>query len=120
MAHKLVRIPSREDLRPLDPPFRWLVRSRTSSIEYLVDFSAYRRNGRCSCPDFELNLAPFLNRGMNGEDAVAAGAADLRDYHRGPWDALRCYHICEGLSLVMDLTLEKEIENRKTDAPPPA
>ena len=87
----------------IDPPARatvyddalsWLVPSRTDPhATHKVELGDYAGNGRCSCSDFQFNLEPLLAKGYTPERAVAERLARIRDYHLGPADALRCYHI---------------------------
>jgi len=43
---------------------RFLVRSSTTSEEYLVDLAALNGNGSCTCKDFQCRIEPKLSRGQ--------------------------------------------------------
>lgn len=93
--------------RPYDDATRYWVPSRTvPGKEYLVQFTSYDVNGECQCKHFEIELLPLIKRGITAADAVAGGLVALKDWQR-PEDALRCYHICDGLlAFAEDFTRE--------------
>ena len=56
---------------------RFLVPSRTSKDQYLVDKQEWEGNGECGCPQFQFRIRPKLKEGKES----------------GPWS--RCWHINE-------------------------
>lgn len=99
---KTPRPPRYDDVESFDHSTRWRVRSRTGGDKYVVDLGAYFGNGRCSCRDFEVRMEPILKHGKKPEDAVAAGIVEVREYHFGPWDACRCYHLMRARQVLVD------------------
>jgi hypothetical protein len=57
-------------------PTRYYVGSRRANVApYLVDVTEYKKNGQCTCEDFQFRKKPHLDRGAK------------------PSPELRCYHI---------------------------
>lgn len=87
------------DVTAFDNSFRWWVLSRTNPKKrYLCDVSSYKGNGRCSCPDFLNHFEKFLARGFDAKTVFEANQVELREYHLGIDDALRCWHLCRARS----------------------
>ncbi len=112
---KTPKPPSRDDVEAGDCSTRWFVRSRTSGKKYLVDVSSYGGNGRCSCRDYEVRMEPVLRNGRKPEEALEAGVLEMREYHLGPWDVCRCYHIMRARDALLDAFVFKlkEAEGRR-------
>ena len=52
-------------IEPLDPPYRWLVKSLTNPNNvHLVDLEEYDGYGECSCEYFSFNIRPKLNKNI--------------------------------------------------------
>ncbi len=101
------RPPRLDDVQPHDNSMRWFVRSRRRQVDpHLVDLSAYDGNGRCTCKDYQTRMEPVLKQGLNPADAVEAGVLELREYHAGPWEAARCYHIYRARGALTDAFIQ--------------
>ena len=124
MPRRRLRSPTYADVTLYEPPFRFMVRSRSGPGKHLVDIADFDGNGACGCTDFQVNLAPLLHRGLSAQDAFAADLADLRDYHIFEEDCLRCWHICQARGFSLALAIEKELSTQKKNPaaarkPPP-
>jgi hypothetical protein len=106
---------NRPRARSFDHALRYWVASRTvPGKEYLVQFDSYGFNGECQCKDFAINFEPLLRQNVGPESALAGGLVELRDYQQ-PRDALRCFHICDGLvTLAEDFARAVAAAERKT------
>lgn len=100
-----------------DSAMRYMVPSaRDPNEKYLVEIDAYRGNGRCVCPHFEMRCEPLIKIGVTPEQAISQSKIDaicakrgIRSYtaiklkvNRHVEDSLRCEHCISARSQFTD------------------
>jgi hypothetical protein len=77
------------DVQPVNLPFTYLVKSsRRWVMPYHVDLQAYRCNGACDCPDFQMRHEPLLVRGAKAGDATRCKHIKRAMKWQGEWSNL--------------------------------